>query len=140
MIYTVQLPNLYYNKKEDTICFHSRPPYRLSKTYYPLPQQIFKGNQDVLGYSIKFDVIRYTSDRGLQVKISVPSDPENDISIISKVVEGQISNITFRQNEILLMNNDSFYEEPYIEEEEVHDNTNEQEEVESVYSDWDTFN
>jgi hypothetical protein len=105
-----------------------------------LPQQIFKGNQDVLGYSIKFDVIRYTSDRGLQVKISVPSDPENDISIISKVVEGQISNITFRQNEILLMNNDSFYEEPYIEEEEVHDNTNEQEEVESVYSDWDTFN
>lgn len=140
MIYTVCLPNLYYNKKDNQICFHSNPSYKLPKTYYPLPKQIFSGSEVIFGYPIKFDVIKQTSTNGLNVKISISINPENDISIISKIIEAHISNVSFKPNEIRLMNDDSFYED---NDDIEHEYTNEKEDVqdvESEYSDWDTFN
>lgn len=141
MIYTVCLPNLYYDKRVDKICFRSNPSFVLPKKYYPFPKQIFRGNDIVQGYAIKFDVLRETSSEGLNVKISISINPENDISIISKMIEAHISNIFFTPLEIKNMNEESFYEnhDSYPFEDEGVEENEEEVDYESDYSDLHTF-
>jgi len=134
------LPNLYINK-DGIICFHSSPSYPLPNTYYPLPEQIFsQKNKYILGYNLSFNVLKKTTNNGLNVEIMFDDNNASDIQIICKIIEAIISNAPFSSNEIsnLMNENHHNYEYEYEDEKSIVD-----EEVESIFSEYSdeyTFN